>query len=70
MRPIAKRALIVRVRNLARRVAEHDERGELGSFGLAWLKDSRRQALRAGCLAEDVDEATMSGLVEGRGAGE
>jgi hypothetical protein len=66
MRPIQRLRFISRVRALAWHIGYHDELGELGTVGVGWLRQRRREALAAGCVPDDVDDATIDGLERGR----
>ena len=64
--PLQRRLACGRVRRLARRAGRLDERGALGAETLGALRSVRALALAQGCLHEDVDVATMEGVVDGR----
>lgn len=68
MSALARRWLLNGVRAVARRLGEAERSGvEAHADGtLAALKWRRREALSAGCVLDDVDDATIDGLDEGR----
>lgn len=67
-RAIHRQWKVNRVSAVARDCGRLDAKGQLGTFGVAMLKDARRQALRAGCIGDDVDDATFEGVDERRAA--
>lgn len=65
-RPLERHRLLNRVITLAAHCGHLDELGQLGTFGLAWLRQARHDALCVGCSLLDVDSATLDGLDIGR----
>lgn len=64
--PLQRHWRVNTVRKWAAFVGRSDERGELGSLGTALLRAVRRNALDAGCMPCDIDDATVAGLDYGR----
>lgn len=55
-----------RVRPVARRCGRLDERGELGEPSLAALRQVRALAGLVGVAVEEIDDATIEAVLEGR----
>lgn len=55
-----------RVWSAAKRATVCDERDQLDDWIMAWLKTTRRDALRAGHELDDINNWTMDGALAGR----
>ncbi len=64
--PLARLALLKRLRMVSAWAGMLDEAGLLGDDHMVVLKQARAAARVADCTQEDVDEMTMDGLAEGR----
>lgn len=64
--PLRRQQRLNYLRLVARRAGRCDAAGVLGDHTVAWLRLARASATAAGCLPDDIDDATLDGLDAGR----